>query len=301
MADTAITDKFETMQEKLKGQFNTVFALTAASQPLILATLFGVNMVFRFLKFGKRVRKVYEAQQKQFDESVRMQGVVLMPVNIRPTTTLVTNFFTTGLAELVFPNEFNSMKEYVNTFQTGNFAERREAIRKLEVAYFLMNEGKDWRDNETLMTLANKAIKAEEEITFAKMVETLEPIFGKELIGFDDFDHLLEEYAAQELQSLNLDINQLRGNNIQELRSTVKEMFWDTMLFGEDNTVNTTLVFIGQEKLRAQRKRLETIDQAIQETENEETKKALNKEKKAIEDQIAALTQFDTPMENSGS
>lgn len=283
-------EKFGAMKSALTSQFQTVFALTAAAQPAILATMFGVDMVFRFLKFGSRLRRVYEEEHRKFDEQVRTQGVVLMPVHIRPTTTIVETFFFSGMAKSAFPDEFNDMADVMKIYREGSFMERRAAAKKLEVAYWLMNEGKNWRENETLMDLVNASIKAEENLTFRQMVDALEPLYGKEFIGFKDFDSLVEEYAMQDLQALSLNINKLQGDSISQLRSTVKEMFWDTMLFGDENTVQRTLSFLVAQKLLAQQERLKHMREKMHEEDMDDDERALMEKKmEEIEADISAL------------
>ena len=286
-------EKYASMQTSLTGQLNTVLDLTTASQSVVLPALFGINMVFRFLKFGSRLRKVYAEQRKQFEDKVRAEGVVLMPVSIRPKTTLVTSFFTSGTAERSFPEQYKSMSDQVKIYKTTrDFKARQAAIKKLKVAYFLIKQGEGWRNNKTLMDLANVSIESQDDITFLKMVETLEPLYGKDLIGFDDFDNLLENYAIQDLQALGLNMDKLRAEHISQLRDTVKQMFWDTMLHGDDNAIGTTLAFIGNKKLRTQEKRLARLEDKIDTCKDEDERASLEKKKKTLKKNIQTLEKF---------
>jgi hypothetical protein len=282
------------MQNSLQNQFKTIFALTSTSPVAVMAASFGINMVFRFLKFGSGLRKVYEEQRKGFDEKVRSEGVVLMPVHIRAKSTLVETYFMSGMAKRASPEVYNSMKKEIELYKTGNFAQRRAALKTLEVAYFLLNEGKNWRENKTLMDLANASIRPKDEIQFREMVDILEPLYGKEFIGFDDFDELVDEYAKQELQALNFNLNKMQSESIGELRNTVKQMFWDTMQNGDDNTIQTTLSFIVAQKILTQRKKLESIEREIRESDDVENTTLLEKKKEAINESIQALEEVNS-------
>lgn len=286
-AHASDSERFSQMEQSLRENFEAIAALTAISQPALFAVFFGVDMCFRLLKLGNRIRQVCAEQGKDFREKVSMQGFLLPPAYVRPITTLVESFF------MSLPPDsdiYQEMEDQIEQYKNGGFSARRKAMRKLTVAYWLLNEGSNWKENPDLLTLVNAEIRPEGELSFRQMVDAMEPLYNKDAIGIDDFENLQNEYVLQDLAALQLNTQRLTAELRHNLSAAVRQMYWHTLVEEDDSVLKNTLRFLMLKKLDAKRKQLEAMQEnAAAMTMTAENREDLSAESEKLQQEITRL------------
>jgi len=289
-AHASDSERFEQMQHSLKGHFESIAALTAVSQPAMFAILFGVDMCFRFLKLGSRIRQLCAEQGKEYREKVSMQGFLLPPAYIRPTAALVESYF----LNLPTTSEvYQEMEDQIEIYKTGDFRERRKAAKKLKVAYWLLTDGRNWQENPALLELVNAEIRSDEEPSLRQLVDAVEPLYGKDSIGIDDFDQLLEHYALQDMMALQINTDKITAEYRNKLCSAVRDMYWETLVGQDENLLSRSLHFLILKKLEAKKKQLEDLQMGVMRMSTAEN---ADEEREKLELEIERLEKFATPL-----
>jgi len=80
-----------------------VLTLLGASNPVTASALFGISVLFRFLRLGAEVRAAIDQARKDLEATVRAQGIFRVPIGVDTSISDVQEFFQ---RDLTFPIRF---------------------------------------------------------------------------------------------------------------------------------------------------------------------------------------------------
>lgn len=97
------TEELTKVEGSIAGVVKPVFTMLGVSNPVTASALFGISVLFRFLRLGAEVRKAIEQARRELDASVRAQGIFRVPIGVDTSVSDVLEFFK---RDLTFPVRF---------------------------------------------------------------------------------------------------------------------------------------------------------------------------------------------------
>jgi hypothetical protein len=131
-------EQLEEMNTSVQAHISPILALAGVANPVAAATVFGVDMLFRFVTLGAAIRDELAKAKKDLDTAIRTQELFRLPVEVSLEESVVVSFFTKGACRMVYPLAYEQLAEERQTIVDPAHPRWDEAMETLTVAYRLL-------------------------------------------------------------------------------------------------------------------------------------------------------------------
>jgi len=261
------SERFNRVEQVLRDNLSPALTFFNANPTVVLlnTAMFGIEMIFRFLKLGSRIKKKLREAEMALDQKVRSEGIFRIPIHIGLQDTEVITFFLRGECQLSFPEIYRQMKPEIDVLiNSSDHAAKKDAFDSLKVAYRLMWESdvltdKNLAKDPFLDDLIGKWIDPG-NFEFRDLVLECKPFLAQQELSISALREMLPDYARLELNKEQNVTNKMTHEQLLAVNDAISEMTWDVLLHREDNSIEKTMTFLVTH-------RIEVLHQEITELE----------------------------------
>jgi hypothetical protein len=239
--------------ERFKGVFNQVFHTAStfggAAQLLPTAISFGAELLFRFIRLGKMIRQKVEEQTGKLDTQVRAQGIFRNPISIDLTVTEISTFFN-GECQILYPRTATQFQKELAILNDLDDPQWKENLRFLRIArtyihHYMNNKQLD--EFPELQDLIG-AWQDPSGVRYHDLALQIAKLIPDDSFSLNEWRDLMPSYTELMLRSERYKILTISEQNLLELNNQIRDLSWQMMTGGSNNTINLTLNFLVQER-----------------------------------------------------
>jgi hypothetical protein len=97
------SEELTKVEGSIAGVVKPVLTMLGVANPVTASALFGISVLFRFLRLGAEVRRAIDQARRELDATVRAQGIFRLPIGVDTSVSDVLEFFK---RDLTFPIRF---------------------------------------------------------------------------------------------------------------------------------------------------------------------------------------------------
>lgn len=254
------------LQNHISSTINPILSVSGVSNPVNSATVFGIEMFFRFMSFASAIRTAIEDQKKKLDESVRSEDILRVPIEVDTTLNDVLTFF---VQDSDFP--------ILHPEMASQFADEIEAVKNPTSPYFAEGLRVLAAARRVIPRVERKLQFTKDPImdqVFASWLDPSKPDFRMLVYDFVAMadrcelsldDHLREipNHVKLRLRAARLQLNASAERAAAEVNDKIRVLIRDT-LFGEKGAIQSAVKF-------AVDRRVELIDADLKELNDRKT------------------------------
>lgn len=255
-------DKIDELSETLESALAPALAAAGLSHPASAAVLFGLKTIFRFVRFGSRIRETLEASRESLDETVRAGGLFRAPLWISIDYTKLLNYFTGGECRIQFPDAFEQLNEEIAILQEPNHPGWHEAYEVLNLAYWKLPEMKKYGKlkDPLLDDLFGKWMDPDSP-DYRAIFREMRLLCGGESFSLTRLRQQLSGYVRMRLAMMGADLESIAKERLKQVNDLLDEWIWDAVM-GPEGAAKETAEFIIE-------RHLDYMDREIREVQNQ--------------------------------
>ncbi len=254
-------EKITRVEETLKSTLNPVFAMAGVANPVVTAVMFGLGIIFRFVRLGAEVRRQNEAAEQALEEAVRAEGIFRMPVNISLNFSTIVNFFMNE-CELLYPLAYKQLEPERKILLNKSDPRWKEAFETLELAFRILPDiyfDQKFDDNPVLDDLFGKWLDPGNP-DYGGLVRELRLFMQQDELSIDGLQAMLPSFIRQRLNDMGVEVADLSADQLARVSEEVGGIVTEA-LTGDEGLLQETLSF-------AVDKRKENLESRLDELAN---------------------------------
>jgi hypothetical protein len=239
--------------ERFKGVFNQVFRTATSfgnpAQLLPSILTFGTELLFRFIRLGKMVRQKVEEQTGKLDTQVRAQGIFRNPISIELTVTEISTFFN-GEIQILYPRTAAQFQEEIAILNNLDHPHWKENLRFLRIARTYIHHYMDNKELDEFPELQELIGVWQDPagVRYHDLALQIAQLIPGDSFSLEEWRDLIPSYTKMMLQSERYKILTISEQNLAELNGQIRDISWQAITGGNNNTINLTLNFLVQER-----------------------------------------------------
>ncbi len=252
-------EKFTKVENTLKSTLNPVFAMAGIANPVTAAAMFGLGIIFRFLRIGAQIRRQNEAAAQALEQAVRSEGIFRLPVTVNLNFTTLVNFFLNE-CELIYPLAYRQLEPERKILLNKSDPKWKEAFETLELAYRILPEvyfDRTFDDNPVLDDLFGKWLDPGNP-DFRSLVRQLRLFLQQEELSSQGLQAMLPTFVRQRLEDMGVDVQTLTEEQLAAVNEQVGSVVSEA-LSGDEGLLQETLGFAVKKRQESLQSRLEEL------------------------------------------
>jgi hypothetical protein len=252
----------EELTEVQTGITNIVkplLTMMGASNPIIAASLFGVEMLFRFLSLGSQIRAAIEAQKKRLEESVRAEGIIRIPVGVSTKFDDVLLFVEHPLFAARHPLIARQFAREIGILPDPQSPEFPEALRIMDAVRRVIprvERDLQFRTDPVMDQVFGMWLDPGQP-DFRSLVMEFLVLADKEELSLDGHCAAIPEYVRIKLRAAGARLDQATNEAAKQVNDQISKLIRGT-LFGDKGAIKSSVKF-------AVDRRVEMIDGELNE------------------------------------
>jgi hypothetical protein len=301
------SEELTKVEGSIAGAVKPVLTMLGATNPVTASVLFGVSVLFRFLRLGAEIRKAIDLARKELDATVRSQGIFRVPISAETSVTEVLEFFT---RDATFPIRFPVLNKQfaaeIEALSRSGEPRFHDAIRTLTVVMRVLPDAVlDRRfDNSPLLDdLFGKWLDPSiPEPDYRSIVAELRVLAGNGDLSLSGIAEQPNAFIVAKLRAAGASIDAATDAKLAAVNAQIRTLLLNAFLDPNNGVVKEAVKFTVDRRVELIQKDIDALTARKAELEAKAAAARTDDEKKelaGLTTRITELTVFQTKVKTS--
>lgn len=274
------------LNSSIQSTLKPILAASVVANPASASILFGVDMIFRFVTLGAKIREKINQSADTLNTAVRADGIFRAPIEIDMQFSEILSFFTEGNCQLLFPIAYNQFVKERQILINQSDPKWQEVFNTLVLARKVLPEVYfDLKfDNDPLLDRLFGKWLDPADPNFRSLIIEMKPFCLREEISLNDLAGMIPEYSRIKLELMGTKLELVTQTVLDKLNTDLRGIILEAITGDQGITKSVTKFSIDRV--------LEQIDNQIAELNSKKSTIEAKPEAERSEGEKKELQQF---------